>query len=285
MLYKKIDELVIKKWPLVKEFRSLGKEIREFRKEDPQNSHLSNESIQFIKEAEKDSGFRAYWEVQAQYNLIMARVFGENPHSEKAKSACSEIGRVFQWIKAADNSIDQMGNPSKQAEKLTQIRENLDSGEYNSSLERYLSEEQSSFSPNTIELMDSVYETEMSRINAPNDTLRMKYRGENGSVLGNLEFELMKEHQLDISDHANSFLMYQGSAGAFFDDFKDYHLDRKAGEGYAHDVRIQLLSKGIQEFKSSFQTLSKEEKRNYSNFLKLGGLYQLRELIGIQERT
>ncbi len=285
MLYDKIDEFAIKKWPLIEKFRSLGAEIREFRLEHPQNEHLSKESIEFIENQEKNPGFKAYWEVQAQYNLIVTDIFGENPHSNITKSTCNTIGQVFQWIKAADNDIDSLGNPVKQAKRLIEIKEKLTSKQYDSTLELYLSEEFNNFSEKTKNIINYVYESEIARILAPNDVERMRYRSENGAILGNLEYQIMIENELNIPKRANSFLMNQGRAGAFFDDIKDFHIDKDAGEGYTHDVRLKLFIEGASYFKKSLQVLSKEEKRRYSNFLKLGGLYQLREVIKIQEKT
>ena len=285
MIYDKINKFVLEKNHLVGEYRQLGIDIREHRRENPHNSHLSKKSIGFIVESEKDSGFKAYWSVQAQYNLINTHVFGENPYSESAMDACSEIGRIFQWIKAADNIVDSIGDPVQQADMLLEIQYKINSSRYDSVAEQFLCEEYNIFSDNTKDIIQTVYDTEISRILASSDTERMKFRAENGDILGHLEYDLMNEHGLKIPEHADSFLRYQGRAGAFFDDFKDFKLDRENGEGYEQDIRLKLIAKGISNFTKSLKILSKEERKRHMSFLLLGGMYQLRELIGIQERT
>ena len=286
ILYQTIDNAILAASHKVGDYRKLGAQVIEDRKKrTPTTNNLHDDLLVYFLQKQGDAAFQAYWDVLAQYCLIHVDVFGLDTGSNQAKNAVAEIGRVFQWLKIADDIADERegskrDNPQGIQDIITgtQLPKNPN--------ERLFLEEYRNLQLQDNTYIDQFFRLEVAQCTARNDSERYRQRGKIGSVLGKLEYEILKKYLPDFPSRAEKFFALGGVAGAYFDDFKDFDLDRGKGQGYEREItRLKLLYGWVSNTFKAMQSLQPKEQRNHLNFLMLAALYQLRELIGIKERT
>lgn len=284
--YLAFDNLVLKIWPRVEYYRQLGKEVSVVRKVKLAeiSEELSEPARQYLSIVQDVPAFLAYWEVQAQYCLIHIDAFGFNANSTLAHEAAADVGRVFQWLKAADMMVDD--NKTLRLENLSKIKDLTQGNVKPDTLaEHYIAEEAQVFNGNIRGYVFDWINEEVAKIKAPTEGEKVIRRKNIGQLLGELEYEILKKSIPRIPDHAKQFFAFDGIAAACFDDLKDFAIDRELGQGYDIKTSPILLLNFIHNTYKSFTVLSPEEGERHAMFLTLGGLYQVRELIGVQERT
>ena len=285
MLYDLFDKAIVSVLPKVNYYRSFAKIVKKDRIDKVSKGiNLSEPAKQYLSKRENDSAFNAYWDVLAQYCLIHADVFGQEINSKNTRGAVAEVGRIFQWVKAADDLVDE--SPGLRPKNLIAL-DNLVRGAREPIIpaENFVKETYDSFNNSTKDILARIYEEEMSQ-HTGDDNEHYLHRGDEGYLFGQLEFKILKEFMPDFPGKTEEFFALSGKAATYFDDFKDFDLDRRNGCGYKNpDMRLVLLSSYLKIACDRFIHLSASEKPKHFAFLVLGGLYQLRELIGIQERT
>lgn len=283
MLYKIIDGIANGIFPRVSAYRALGETVRELHKDAMQDTSLQDSSKTFLHCQSQKPDFRSYWEVPAQYCLIHVDVFGEDQFSQKAIEAVAEVGRVFQWLKAADDLVDR-GKTSRE-ESLYYLNDLLDRTKNpKSELETFIVEEYGRIHPRGREYLPQVYVAELRQC-TNKDKTRYLWRGISGALLGKLQYALLKEFLPSLPSRTEEFFSFNGIAAAYFDDLKDFSLDRANNQGYSTDMRSRLFFGFLSNTLQSLQLLRPDERAKHFSFLILGGLYQLREFMQIQERT
>ncbi|MEK6920955.1 MAG: hypothetical protein AABX82_03675, partial [Nanoarchaeota archaeon] len=108
-LYSAVDKAVITVWPRVQYYRGLGVLVVKDRTRALENGCLGEKAGEYFREKNKEAAFRAYWTVPAQFSVIQVDVFGADAETQVARAAVENIGRVFQWVKAADDVVDEQG--------------------------------------------------------------------------------------------------------------------------------------------------------------------------------
>lgn len=285
MLYDLIDKAVISLIPKVEFYRTFAKIARQGRIKDiSKKQELFPAAKRYFEKRANDADFKAYWDVPAQYCLIHVDVFGQDAKSKEARDAVAEIGRTFQWIKSVDDFVDE-----EKGSRLVNLMSLVDLLILEKNLitraaGHFAKENYDSLTEDIRSQFWKVYQEELLQCTQKDD-VRYAHRGNTGYLLGQLEFKILKKHLPSFPDKAEKFLALNGKAAAYFNDFKDFELDRQKGYGYRTNMRPALLAGCLENTIKGFKLLSASEKPKHFAFLVLGGLYQLRELIGIQERT
>jgi len=283
-LYSAVDKAVITVWPRVQYYRDLGVLVVQDRNKVLEQERLTREAQEYLNAKNKEAAFRAYWTVPAQFSLIQVDVFGGNAETQAARAAVENIGRVFQWVKAADDVVDEQGG--SRVGNLKNIYALLQRGRKPASgAEAYILEEYNRFDNAVQCRLDRVYQEELRQCNARNDKERYHARGEVGRSLGLLEGHIIQAHVEGLPDSITQFLELTGVGGAYFDDVKDFDLDRKSGYGYETNMRGKLCLGFVSDLAGAMRVLTPKQATRECAFLALGGLYQVREVIGVQERT
>ncbi len=289
MLYDLIDKAALSILPKVGDYRTFAKIVRQGRIEDAsKKQELFSAAKRYFEKRANEADFKAYWDVPAQYCLIHVDVFAQDAKSKEAHDAVAEIGKTFQWIKSVDDFVDEtkycrVTNLMSLADLLIS-KETSKEARIASATGHFVKENYDSLSQETKDQFWKVYKEELLQC-THDDAARYEHRGNTGYLLGQLEFQILKKHLPNFPQRAEKFLALNGKAAAYFDDFKDFQLDRKNGYGYNTNMRPTLLTGCLENTLKGFKLLSIPEKQKHFAFLVLGGLYQLRELIGIQERT
>ena len=283
MIYEAIDRVILAISPKVGEYRSLGNLILEDRARVISDLDVSLQARGYLQEKENDSAYVSYWNVNAQYSLIHVDVFGLNPRLPEAREAAAEIGFTFQWIKTADNLVDE--HEGDKLEKLQSSYEILfGDGLINSPNEAFFYDGFQLLDPISQGAIKKVYFGLENQIKAETNKERMFHRIAYDSVIGALQFDLLAKY-LDLPVHARKFFANIGVAAAAFDDVKDYQLDKDLGMGYEGEYRPQLMMAFAKHYLKALSSLSFREKRRHFSFLALGSLFEMRELFGLKDRT
>ncbi len=283
-IHNLVDKAIVSAWPRVQYYRDLGVDVVHDREMALHPGTLSLEAQTYLTTRNVETAFRAYWTVPAQFCLIQVDVFGEDAHTPAARKGVQEIGRVFQWLKAADDFVDEQGD--SRVRNLENLYTLLQAErEPATGAESYILEVHKSFDRDTKNRLNTVYQNELRQCNATNDEERYRARAEVGKTLGRSEAEILKMYVEGLPDSITPFLELTGVGGAYFDDFKDFDLDKNKGYGYETNMRRKLLSGFATNLTRAMRMLTFQQARRECAFLALGGLYQVRELIGMQERT
>jgi len=288
MIYETLDKVIISVLPKVAKYRELATGIVKDREDrTPKTNNMSKGALESLVKKKEKASFRAYWDVPAQYCLIHVDVFGLDSNSSKAKEAVAEIGRTFQWLKIADEIADEIVDEQKGSryDNLKSMHDIITG--YRSPKnpdEQLFIEEYNNLKLRDNNHVEKVFRHELAQSIA-DDTQRYNLRGNVGDLLGRVEYDILKKYLPNIPEYAEEFFASNGTAAAYFDDFKDFNLDREKNSGYKTDIRPKLLKGCIENTIKGLKVLKPKEKVRHLNFLMLGGLYQLREFLGFKERT
>lgn len=287
-MYAAIDNLIMEIWPRTADYRRLGCIVSDDRNRFNAERDLSDTARNFLEERESDALFRAYWEVPAHYCLIHVDVFGLNANSEEARQAALEIGRTFQWLKTADDISEDSISSKNKLEGLLHLSHLLLRQEPENPAEVFLTEEYNSFisqfSEGIRRLLFRSYIKDIMQC-SKSDYRKCDARGDQGYLFGEVEYAILKKYLSGMPEHARLLFALNGAAAAYFDDFKDFKIDIQNGSGYQGEMRPELLKRFVQNTMQSIGVLSQDERKRHFAFLMLGALYQLKELLGLKERT
>lgn len=284
-LYWALDGILTTLWPRIQAYRDLGVPLQAQRQAAVAALELSDIAREYVARKETDAGFTAYWEVCAQFTIIHADAIGFNPHSDEVQTAAKQAGRVFQWMKAADDCVDQEG--TKRQAALSELYDIIIGTKGpQTDAEHYVKKEWEKFPREMQQCLRQVYTLEHRILSAATDKDRMDARGEFGRVAAEIYIKTYERNGLELSDNDKKFLQEESAAASYLDDFKDFSLDRQAGHGYREEVTRQKLRNLwlIGMYKAQTYLTLRQKMRHYA-FLALGGLYQMREIIGIKART
>lgn len=281
--YKKLDDFVLRVNPRVAGYRKLGEGLSEIReKRIRSNRSLSPEASEYILGKIDDPKFRAYWSVMAQYSLAVTDIFGQNPSLYDSRTAAERVGDWAHWLAA----YDQVSESESFQLHGASLVDRLLNGRATSKgpAESFLVEEYHGMTYPVRAYMQEVTDLELMMATAP-DQSKYNLRGEVGRVIGLAQYEVMKGSLPRLPERASEFLALNGVATVYFDDLKDFSKDRNEGTGYQYEMRPRLFSGAVRNMARAFTLLLPLERKRHIAFCELAGLFQLRELLGMKERT
>lgn len=305
-MYDLLDKAVLSTFKKVEEYRDVGSLYLDYEKSEMKKIEKTiPQSIKktFLNSLENPA-VTAYLEVLGQLTIIDLDIAGYNVNKEIDKSlkASFSVGLAKYNIKLIDNLIDKKENnldhkanllkgflylmknkgDDSKLKNMMHKKEVLNTAEIISCLQNIEPLDKLSSHYTTLE---NLVISEINNQSAKNDIEKYNAAVNVGKYSGELVLDIISDFFPEFRERMEKHYLAKGKAANIFDDLKDFKLDRKNTEGYSINAIPLLLAGFSKEFAKSFIYLKPKSAWKYFNFLMLGGLFQIQELVGLKERS
>jgi len=305
-VYNLINKAVTSLLPKVEDYRNYGKIYREYK--DTQLNELKKDipknSRNLYKESLEEYSTKSYLEIIGQLTLIDLDIADYNIKKDLDKSleTSLSVGLTNYSIKIIDNLIDKKENHLDYKSKLLNGFLHLIKTKGDNSLLKEISKKEDILKTGEIiktlqntkymeklhlhrETLENLVKSELSNQKAENNLEKYNSALGVGKYSGKLVVDIISDYFPNFRERMEKHYIAKGKSANLFDDLKDFKIDKENKEGYTNSAIPLLLTSFSKEFVKSFIYLKPKSAWRYFNFLVLGGLFQLQEVVNLKERS